>query len=211
MNFFKKRKKIHQKTSFFCTFFPRNSPKFTPRILGGQIEWYTPELHLLKRWILLLFLEILWRKCPRGKISAQKNFFLHFRQKCCHFFFVRLLKIYKIYVVYKRLQSKTYEKVKKWKSKKKNRKFRNPGKKWRGFFAGFFCVFLTFSDPQKTPKINDYSPEHPFFGKTGKWEFREFREIPGNFLPEFSRREFFSTIFLPIFINFYNFIIVYSR
>ena len=211
MNFFKKRKKIHQKTSFFCTFFPRNSPKFTPRILGGQIECYTPELHLFKRWILLLFWVVFWRKCPRGKIFAQKIFFLHFWQKCYHFFF---RGYWKFITFIKFISDYKAKHKKKWKNgdrKKKNRKFRNPGKKWRGFFAVFFCVFLTFSDPQKTPKINDYSPEHPFFGKTGKCRFREFREIPGNFLPEFSRREFFSTIFLPIFINFYNFIIDCSR
>ena len=151
------------------------------------------------------------------KMSARKNFctkfffFCIFDKNVVTFFLCGYWKFIKFIQCISDYKAKHTKKWKNGNRKKKNRKFRNPGKKWRGFFAVFFCVFLTFSDPQKTPKINDYSPEHPFFGKTRKCRFREFREIPGNFLPEFSRHEFFSTIFHLIFINFYNFIIDCSR
>ena len=124
-------------------------------------------------------------------------------------------KFHHFYEIYKRLQSETTETVKKrggkTRQKKKFRKFRKSEKKWREISGGFFGVFLTFSDPLKITKINDYSPEVPFFGKTRKWRFREFREFRENFLPEFLRGKFFSQIFVKILLQFYKFIIDCSR
>ena len=94
----------------------------------------------------------------------------------------------------KNLKKKGQKSVEKKNSGNSEKREKSDGK-FAPVFSGFFGDFRILQKHRKstitaqnTPFLE--KPENADFGDFGK-----FREIPGNFLPEFSRREFFSTNF----------------